>query len=267
MAGSTSRRPRCERPACSAVDDARAPWRPGCAGTPATAPRRPAAGCRGAAGSAGARSDGPGLDDLPAVHDHQLSARSAARPRSWVISSTAVPSSAVIVSRWSRICRCTVTSSADVGSSAMSSRGWRPARWRSARAGACRRRTRAGTAWPGGRRRGRPASASSSTHARRRPCPWRRPLAFSASRDLVADLPDRVEVGHRVLRHHADGVAAQVDHRAARRRCVMSVAVEQDLAAGDPAVAGQQADDGRARSSTCRSRTRRRSPRSARGRW
>ncbi len=52
------------------------------------------------------------------------------------MSRTAVPSSSVMVSRWSRICRCTVTSRADVGSSAMSRRGLheRPmamsARWR-----------------------------------------------------------------------------------------------------------------------------------------
>ncbi|ETB49885.1 hypothetical protein O981_20565, partial [Mycobacterium avium 10-5560] len=54
------------------------------------------------------------------------SARSAASARSWVINSTAVPSSAVSRCRWSSTWRCTVTSSAEVGSSAISSRG-RPA--------------------------------------------------------------------------------------------------------------------------------------------
>ena len=40
------------------------------------------------------------------------------------MNSTAVPLSPVRVARWSRIVRCTVTSSAEVGSSAMSSFGW-----------------------------------------------------------------------------------------------------------------------------------------------
>jgi hypothetical protein len=59
--------------------------------------------------------------------------------------------------------------------------------------------------------------------------------------DLVADLPDRIEVGHRVLGHHADGVAAQFDHPLfGRVRDVF--AVQQDLSPRDPAVGGQQAD-------------------------
>lgn len=50
-------------------------------------------------------------------------ARSAATPRSWVTSSTAVPVSRRSVSIRSRMRRCTVTSSALVGSSAMMSAG------------------------------------------------------------------------------------------------------------------------------------------------
>ena len=51
------------------------------------------------------------------------SARSAARPRSWVTKSIAVPNSWMRRPRWSRMRRWTVTSRALVGSSAMSSRG------------------------------------------------------------------------------------------------------------------------------------------------
>ena len=47
------------------------------------------------------------------------SARSAATPRSCVMNRTDVPCSAVTSARWSRTVRCTVTSSAEVGSSAM----------------------------------------------------------------------------------------------------------------------------------------------------
>ena len=81
-------------------------------------------------------SAGPDSTTCPLYITTTFSARSAARPRSWVISSTAVPSSVVMVSRWSRICCWTVTSSALVGSSAISRRGLhaRPmaisARWR-----------------------------------------------------------------------------------------------------------------------------------------
>ena len=63
-------------------------------------------------------------------------ARSAARPRSWVMNSTAVPSESVSMCRWSRMRFCTVTSRAEVGSSAISRSGRqaRPmamsARWR-----------------------------------------------------------------------------------------------------------------------------------------
>ena len=51
------------------------------------------------------------------------SQRSATTPRSWVTKITAMPVRACSVRSRSRICACTVTSSAVVGSSAMSSRG------------------------------------------------------------------------------------------------------------------------------------------------
>ena len=51
------------------------------------------------------------------------SVTSATTPRSWVIMITAVPVSACSRSISSRICACTVTSSAVVGSSAISSFG------------------------------------------------------------------------------------------------------------------------------------------------
>ena len=74
-------------------------------------------------GSARRWSAGPVSTISPRYITTTVSARSAARPRSWVMSRTLVPSSSVIASTVSRMRRCTVTSSADVGSSATSSRG------------------------------------------------------------------------------------------------------------------------------------------------
>jgi hypothetical protein len=59
----------------------------------------------------------------PAYMTATRSQDSATTPRSWVMSSTAMPSSRRNLPTRSRICACTVTSSAVVGSSAISSRG------------------------------------------------------------------------------------------------------------------------------------------------
>ena len=69
---------------------------------------------------------GPESTMRPSVSTATWSARSAASARSWVMKSTARPSSSCSWSTRSRMVFCTVTSSADVGSSAMSSDG-RPA--------------------------------------------------------------------------------------------------------------------------------------------
>ena len=94
------------------------------------------------------------------------------------MSSTEVPSSEVIFSRWSRIWRCTVTSRADVGSSAMSRRGWqdRPmaisARWRMPPENSC------GYCLARRAASGRPACARTLATSSG---PLGRPLAFSVS--------------------------------------------------------------------------------------
>ena len=84
----------------------------------------------------------------------------------------------------SRICACTVTSSAVVGSSAISTRGCARAPWRSSRAGACRPRTGAGSPSRAGGRSGcrrrraprprarTPASLETSTCARTASAIW-----------------------------------------------------------------------------------------------
>ena len=104
----------------------------------------------------------------------------------------------------SSTCACTVTSSAVVGSSAISTLAAR-ARWpwRSARAGACRRRTGADS-----RRRARCGSgictrASSLDGALARLAPPDRQMRAQHLDDLVADREHRVQRGQRVLEHHA----------------------------------------------------------------
>ena len=66
---------------------------------------------------------GPDSTISPRYMTTTRSARSAARARSWVMSTTAAPTSAASSAIWSRTSRCTVTSSAEVGSSASSTSG------------------------------------------------------------------------------------------------------------------------------------------------
>ena len=57
---------------------------------------------------------------------------------------------------------------------------------------------------------------------------------------------DGVQVGHRILRNHANGVAAQLNHPLFA--CVGDVlAIEQDLSAGHLPVRGQESDCGKCR--------------------
>src|SRR5699024_7561848 len=167
-------------------------------------------------------SAGPDSTTCPLYMTTRCWARSPARPRSWVISSTATPSSAVRESRWSRICCCTVTSSALVGSSATSSLG------RAARPIAISARcfmppeNSCGYCWARRAASASPASSSSSTV---RACP-----------------PHRVEVAHRVLGHQPHLVPAQ--HPDLLLGDVRDVApLEEDLPAGDRPVLVQQVGD------------------------
>ncbi len=63
------------------------------------------------------------LDDLAAMHHDEVLGALGGETQVVVMKITAVLRSAVSFSRWSRIVFCTVTSSALVGSSAMSSFG------------------------------------------------------------------------------------------------------------------------------------------------
>ncbi len=115
-------------PPCSLTEMMRCEARDGAAAT-----NRFVYGCCGCCSTS---RDGPDSTTCPLYITTMCWARSAARPRSWVMNSTAVPRESVSMCRWSRIFFCTVTSSADVGSSAISSSGRhaRPmaisARWR-----------------------------------------------------------------------------------------------------------------------------------------
>ena len=109
-----------------------------------------------------------------------------------------------------RIWAWTVTSSAVVGSSAISTRG--PAGrapWRSWRAGACRRKAGAGSS-PAPPRGSRISTRARSDRASARASALgdgaMGPDRFG---DLVADGEDRVEGGHRVLEHHGGDRAAK----------------------------------------------------------
>ena len=168
----------------------------------------------------------------------------------------------------SRICAWIVTSSAVVGSSAMSSSGrWRSPS-RSSRAGACRPRTRAGTARRGARRTGRRRSRAARSRAPRAASSfmsgwcvasasaiWSPTVStgFSdviGSWKIIAMSPPRIVA--QLLLRHLQQVLALVD-RLARR---------------DPARGLGSARGPRASRRSCPSRTRRRcrAPRPAAGR-
>ncbi len=159
--------------------------------------------------------------------------RSAARSRrSWLISSSASPRAAFSAASSFRICAWMVTSSAVVGSSAISKAGSLASaiaiitRWR------CPPESWCGNASSRCAASGKPTSLSSSiTRARSR---LRRhpPMQLHRLGDLLADPGQRIEAGHRLLEHHAGDAAAQpaqqtvagadhalaVDHDAAGRR-------------------------------------------------
>ncbi len=86
---------------------------------PRGAPRRAARSCTASAAAANSSSTGAFSTGRPAYMTMTSSAVPATTPRSWVIMITAAPVSALASSSTSRICACTVTSRAVVGSSAM----------------------------------------------------------------------------------------------------------------------------------------------------
>ena len=80
--------------------------------------------CRDARGASKDRVDRRFLDDAAGIHDATRSAFSATTPRSWLISTSAMPVSRRMPASRSRICAWMVASSAVVGSSAISRSGW-----------------------------------------------------------------------------------------------------------------------------------------------
>ena len=76
--------------------------------------------------------------------------------------------------------------------------------------------------------------------------PGRHPVHQQGLRHLRADLGDRVQVGHRILRDQADLAAADGPHPVLGQPHQL-LAVEADAPGGHPAVARQQADQGHGR--------------------
>src|SRR5712692_4296116 len=170
----------------------------------------------------GARSTMP-----PAYITATSSVRPATMPRSWVMRIMAMPRFSRSRASRSRICACTVTSSAVVGSSAMRSRG------------AQLRAMAMATRW-----RMPPESWCGNWRARRRCRVAQSQMLAQRLGDLTADAEHRVEGGHRVLEDHRQLAPAQPPQRLARQR-VEIAPVDPDLAAHPRAVRQEPQDRAR----------------------
>ena len=168
------------------------------------------------------------------------SAICATTAMSWVMNSTAAPVSRLSRSISARISAWMVTSSAVVGSSAISSRGSQASamaiitRWRMPPDSSC-------GYWPSRR-----SGSGMRTWRRRSSARVARRLAAQAPVDaqalgqLPADGEDRVQRRHRLLEDHADLVAADGAHQivvGAAQLDPLAAAVEEQAAAGDLAAA------------------------------
>ena len=180
----------------------------------------------------------------------------ASTPRSWVMSSSAVPRSSHSATSSSRICAWIVTSSAVVGSSATTSSGSHAsaiaiiARWRMPPEKRCGYSStlRSGVRDADLARAARPSAARAA--ARSQPM-----CAAQRLGDLVADRQRRVQRAQRVLEDRPDVAAAQ---RAARGRVrAPDVAAREAHAAGDRAPTAGAARSARAPTRSCPSPTRR----------
>ena len=196
-----------------------------CAESSAAAP-----GCTGAAGRGRSASTGACSTTRPRYITTTSSAISAITPRSWVMSMIAIPSS-----RWSwrsssRICACVVTSSAVVGSSAISSVGIAGQRHRDHRPLAQAAAQLVGELVDALLRRGMPTRRSISIALLARLAPVDLLVEQDRLDDLVAHRVHGAERGHRLLEDRARSpppriarISAlfglelrQVDHRPAR---------------------------------------------------
>ena len=217
--GRVSRRRRASRGSASA-----GPCRPveAAASTPA-GPR-----CRGARARRTSRRRCPSRRTRPPYITRMSSANSATTPRSWVMSMIAESNSACRSRIRSRICACTVTSSAVVGSSAISRSGSLEAPSRSSRAAACRRRTCADSRRPAGRGCGMPTRPSRSIGVRAgRPSSTRRLVHPVGLDDLRAHRVVRVQRRQWILEDHRHPAATQAPHRAPGRRADELLAASQ----------------------------------------
>ena len=175
---------------------------------------------------------------------------SATTPRSWLISTSAMPLSRRIslqqlqdlrldggVERRGRL----------VGDQEVAA--GRPAPWRSSPAGSCRPTARADNRAAGAlHRRCRPGRAAVAASASGR-CPAEPAMELQRLAELPADAMDRIEAARRVLEDHGDARAAHGFERADRRADQIA-AFEQDFAAD--AGARRRAARGRqARSRSC----------------
>ena len=187
---------------------------------------RAAPTCRGAAGRGRSRASGPARRRGPPYITSTRSASSATTPRSWVMRMTDAPVSRRSVRIRSRIWAWIVTSSAVVGSSAISTRGWHDERHRDHHplAHAARELVRVVVDALRGVRD--PDRAQQLDRARRAPRPpTRRSCCADRLGDLPADRVDRVQRRHRVLEDHRDLLAAHAAHLALRQRHQVAAAV------------------------------------------
>ena len=172
--------------------------------SPSLGMERSARSCRGGVDGEHV-SDGPVSTIRPAYITATRSAISATTPRLCVTNRMPMPRSACSFCRRSRIWAWIVTSSAVVGSSAISKTGRRQVPLRSWHVGACRQRARAGIA----RHAARVRNANMGQEFDRRTCRACSCAAMDAHGlgDLLADGEDRIEARHGLLEHHGDVIA------------------------------------------------------------
>jgi hypothetical protein len=163
------------------------------------------------------RRRGAASTTVPAYITISCCTLSAITPKSWLISSSPMPSSRTSSGSgpapragWSRPAPSSVRRRS-------AGRARRPARWRSPPAGAGRRRAGADRHPAAGAPRG--SCTRCSRRSASRAGRGARHAAVQAQRfgDLPAYGVQRVEGGHRLLEHHADAVAAQLAVAQARR--------------------------------------------------
>ena len=217
-------------------------WRGARPGDRAAGSSRAGRRCRDAAGLRTMHRPAARSTISPAYITATSSQTSATTPRSWVIRMIAAPLAAFNSRIRSRICACSVTSSAVVGSSAISSIGSQASaiaimtRWRMPPDSLCgyssTRRSGEGI-WT------RRSSSIARSRAARRDAAA---MAQDGFDDLLADGKTRIERRHRLLEDHRQPVAAQVAQGFVRH-IEQIKAVEADRAGDFGGILRQQPHD------------------------